>query len=262
MLKGFKNLYFTWLKAHRVFLNYTKFKTDTLVACGFSVGAHPGFMRRDEAEDEICGSLGFDKDEANFHYPLDTFQCPLKMENRCVTTSKPSLWKPQSKMHHSSVKGSILSHPSTAIQTYPYNDQHQFLPMIKSKEWPVQKVYHLAQLHVSIIESLRPLYISPLQDLNNVVDDRGDSLLHVFQCLPRPAPQPSMSDGSPLPSMLLHSAHNTRQPTTKVVLVQQSNYEEALGILSNLQKILSNAIDPKFHAYVFMAGQTPEISRP
>ncbi len=78
MLKGFKNPYFTWLKAHRVFLNYTKFKTDTLVACGFSVGAHPGFMRRDKAEEEICGSLGFDKDEANFQLSSRYISVPIK----------------------------------------------------------------------------------------------------------------------------------------------------------------------------------------
>jgi hypothetical protein len=34
-IKSFKNPYFAWLRLHRVYLNYTKFKTDRLVACVF-----------------------------------------------------------------------------------------------------------------------------------------------------------------------------------------------------------------------------------
>jgi hypothetical protein len=36
--------YFTWLWQCQVFLNPTNFKTDTLIACGFLVGAHLGFL--------------------------------------------------------------------------------------------------------------------------------------------------------------------------------------------------------------------------
>jgi hypothetical protein len=48
-----KGDYFQWLNGNKVFLNQIKFKTDTLVACGFLVGAHPRHFRRDKAEHEI-----------------------------------------------------------------------------------------------------------------------------------------------------------------------------------------------------------------
>jgi len=49
--------YFKWLKVNQVFLNHTKFKTDTLVPCGFLLGAHPGFFRRDEAEIDLAHNI-------------------------------------------------------------------------------------------------------------------------------------------------------------------------------------------------------------
>jgi hypothetical protein len=62
-IKGYRSLYFSGLKSHSVFLNYTKFKTDTLVVCGFLVGARPVHFHHDEAEEEHKGSLSLDPDE-------------------------------------------------------------------------------------------------------------------------------------------------------------------------------------------------------
>jgi hypothetical protein len=41
---------FKWLHVNKVFLNHTKFKTDTLVPCGFLLSALPGFSCHNEAE--------------------------------------------------------------------------------------------------------------------------------------------------------------------------------------------------------------------
>jgi len=76
-IKSFKNPYFSWMRAHRVFLNYTKFKTDTLVACGFLVGAHPGHTHREEAEEEIHGSLGLDPGELDFQLSARSISVPI-----------------------------------------------------------------------------------------------------------------------------------------------------------------------------------------
>lgn len=51
-----------YLHKSRVYLNQTKFKTDTLVACGFLVGAHPGHLHHGEAECQICTSLQLEDD--------------------------------------------------------------------------------------------------------------------------------------------------------------------------------------------------------
>jgi hypothetical protein len=62
-LKSPNHPFFQWLRLNKVFLNQTKFKTSSLVPCGFLLGAHPGHLRRDEAEDELRISLGFPIDE-------------------------------------------------------------------------------------------------------------------------------------------------------------------------------------------------------
>jgi hypothetical protein len=50
--------FFRWLKLNRVYLNNTKFKTSTLVPCGFLHGGHPGYLCRNETEMELCQGLG------------------------------------------------------------------------------------------------------------------------------------------------------------------------------------------------------------
>lgn len=61
-IKHMKGEYFQWLHRQKVFLNQTKFKTDTLVACGFFLGAHPGHLHWDEAEQELQEWLQLDQD--------------------------------------------------------------------------------------------------------------------------------------------------------------------------------------------------------
>ncbi len=79
-IKAFKSRYFAWLTDIQVFLNYTKFKTETLVPCGFLVGALPGYLRRLEAEVELHASLG-----------LDAGEIPFQLGSLCRTTpSNPS----------------------------------------------------------------------------------------------------------------------------------------------------------------------------
>jgi hypothetical protein len=77
-LKSAKSAYFTWLKECRVYLNKTKFKTDTLVACGFLVGAHPGFLQRDEAEEELRVSLDLENDSLPFQLSSRSISVAIK----------------------------------------------------------------------------------------------------------------------------------------------------------------------------------------
>jgi hypothetical protein len=58
--------YFQWLKAHHIFINPNKFKTDNLVPCGFLFGAHPSYLRRDEAEQELQACLNITPDSLPF----------------------------------------------------------------------------------------------------------------------------------------------------------------------------------------------------
>jgi hypothetical protein len=77
-VKGFNSQYFSWLKKHKMYLNLTKFKPDTLVPSGFLVGTHPSFLRWTEAEEELHGSLSIDPDELPFQLSTRTISVLLK----------------------------------------------------------------------------------------------------------------------------------------------------------------------------------------
>jgi hypothetical protein len=62
-----KDPYFQWLHQTKVYLNLTKFKSATLIVCGFLVGAHPGHLRREDAEEELCKRLNL---QENFPFQL------------------------------------------------------------------------------------------------------------------------------------------------------------------------------------------------
>lgn len=127
--------------------------------------------------------------------------------------------------------------------------------MVKSTDWPLGKIYRLAHLHSSIIDDLKPIYIHHIQDLNYVIDDEGHSLLQGFYGMTVTG-QPSIDPND----RLLYSIHNTARIGVKVALVQSSKYEAALGQFTNLQNILTNSVDPKYHASVFVTGNLPKLS--
>jgi hypothetical protein len=180
-IKAFRSRYFAWLTNNRVFINYTKFKTETLVPCGFLVGAHPGHFRRKEAEEEILASLGLDPGELSFQLSSHSVSVPIKEDD-------PRRYSFNAVVVETSTKHATrlcerfyeLSDPSKAISDYPYTGLYQFVPMVKSTDWPIQKIYQLAHLHSSIIDDLKTIYVHHIQDVNNVVDDSGYSLLQGF----------------------------------------------------------------------------------
>jgi hypothetical protein len=61
-VKRMKDPYFQWMHKKKVYLNLAKFKIATLVVCGFLVGAHPGHLRRNEAEQELRIRLRLEED--------------------------------------------------------------------------------------------------------------------------------------------------------------------------------------------------------
>jgi hypothetical protein len=56
-VKRVKEPYFQWLHQSKIYLNLTKFKSATLVVCGFLEGAHPGHLCREDAEVELHDRL-------------------------------------------------------------------------------------------------------------------------------------------------------------------------------------------------------------
>jgi hypothetical protein len=247
-IKAFRSRYFAWLTENRVFINYTKFKTDTLVPCGFLVGAHPGHFRRNEAEEELLASLGLDPGEIPFQLSSRSVSVPIKEDDPrrysfnavIVETSTKHATRLRERFYE-------LADPCKAISEYPYTGLYQFVPMVKSTDWPIQKIYQLAQLHSSIIDDLKTIYVHHIQDVNNVVDDSGYSLLQGLYGM-TVSGQPSNDPKD----RLIQSIHNTSKPGVKVVLVQSNKHVAALGQFSNLYNILQNSVNEKFHSSVFI----------
>jgi len=159
-IKAFKPRYFSWLTDNCVFLNYTKFKTETLVPCGFLVGAHPGHFRRDEAEEELHASLGLEPGEILFQLSSRSVSVPIK-EDDTRRYSFTAVVVETSTKHASQLRERFydLSDPRTATTDYPYTGLYQFVPMVKSTDWPIPKIYQLARLHSSIINDLKAIYV-------------------------------------------------------------------------------------------------------
>ncbi len=87
-------------------------------------------------------------------------------------------------------------------------------------EWPIRKIYQLAKLHVAIIDGLRPLNVTSLQDINHVIDAEGQSLMQGFYDMLVSSKDHQITDGITLAAQLVHLIHNIGRLTTKVVLVQ------------------------------------------
>lgn len=255
-IKAFKSRYFAWLTDHRVFINYTRFKTETLVPCGFLVGAHPGHFRRLEAEEELHASLGLDPGELPFQLSARSVSVPIK-EHDTRRYSFNAVVVETSTKHATQLRERFyeLQDPLVAIKDYPYTGLYQFVPMVKSTEWPIDKIFKLAHLHSSIIDDLKTIHVHHIQDLNNVIHDSGYSLLQGFYGM-TVSGQPS----NDINDRLLHSIHNTARQGVKVALVSTSKYESALGQFANLFNILSGSIDPKYHSCVFVSGNRPKMS--
>jgi hypothetical protein len=134
-----------------------------------------------------------------------------------------------------------LEDPEKAITSYPYTGGYQFVPLLKSKEWSIQKIYHLAQLHVAMVDDLKPIYLQNLLDINHIVPaDEVQHMQKFYDLHTTSTEHPKI--GHVPGNQLLHSIHNTNKQHTKVALVQSAKYMDALDQLENLDNILHNLI--------------------
>jgi len=242
--------YFKWLRLNRVFLNQTKFKMDTIVPCGFLLGAHPGFFRRDKAEKEFQTTL-------NFTDPIP-FQLFSRSVSVPISSQKQDRFSFQAVVVETSVAHAAALwewfyslNPDLIRFKHPYTAPYPFVPFLPSRAWTVEKIYKLAMLHLEIITDQRPIFLQNLQDLCNIVFSNSFSLLQGFlsMCCS------SSPDSTELAKQLIVSMHNTGNPTTKVVLIPKANEEEALKQLAAIHSIMLSNIDAEFHSKVFLEGK-------
>jgi hypothetical protein len=249
-IKNPNHPFFRWLRFNKVYLNHTKFKTSTLVPCGFLLGAHPGYFRRDEAERELTASLQLTPDqEVQFQLSSRSISVPIQ-------DGKPDRYTIQAVIVETSTKHAAilrekffsLAVPELLQQQFPYTGRYPLIPLIKTKEWTVNKIFSLAKLHVKMMQDLKAIFLTNLQDIQTVIDQDGTTLMQGFYGMQFPTTLPSQKTPEPL----IHSIHNTGSKTTKVVLVTTAHYEEALTQLSAIHSILTSSIPQEYHTRVFI----------
>jgi hypothetical protein len=161
--------FFQWMRKCKVFLNQTKFKANTLLSCGFLHGVHPGYLQRDEAEKELDMCLNKHHDTPiNFQLSARTVSVPIA-EGHPERFPFPAVVVETTVEHAAILRERFysLGDPLQVQKTYQYVGKYQFVPLIKSREWPVDKIWRLSKFHDSIIEGLCPIFIQILKDLKN-----------------------------------------------------------------------------------------------
>jgi hypothetical protein len=151
-IKRMKEPYFQWLHQSKVYLNLTKFKSDTLVVCGFLLGAHPGHLRREDAEKELLQRLTLDTDFP-FQLSSRTISVPFDNSKDAKRYSFPAVAVETSSRQAKHLREAFFSQPKPEVAKvkYPYTGLYQFVPMLQSKEWPTVKIFQLAKVHVKIL---------------------------------------------------------------------------------------------------------------
>lgn len=243
-IKRVQDEYFQWLHWNKVYLNLTKFKTDTLVVSGFLVGAHPGHLRREDAEEELRKRLNLPPD---FPFQLSSRTISVAIANgREERFAFPAVAIETSAKFSKKLREAFFAQPKPADAKidYPYTGIYQFVPMLQSKEWPTTKIFQLAKVHTKMCQNMKVIYLENLQDIRNVIGTEGQMLARGFLGLAT-----TTASG---PVQLIHSIHNTGRRGIKAVLVYNENYEAALESLATIHQQLLAGVNPAYHKQVFI----------
>jgi len=244
-VKRMRDPYFQWLHLNKIYLNLAKFKSATLIVCGFLVGAHPGHLRREDAEKELQQRLGL-TEEFPFQLSSRTISVPKTANKSAEKYSFPAVAIETSARYAKQLREAFFTQPkpSEAAVKYPYTGPYQFVPMLQSKEWPVLKIYQLAKVHVKLCDNLKVIYVQNLKDIRNAIGPNGHTLMKGFLGMT------ITMEGCTLP--LLHSIHNTGRENVKAILVHQEYYDYAIENLSTLHVELSSGVPQEYHENVFV----------
>lgn len=239
-IKRVKDKYFQWLHQSKIYLNMTKFKRSTLAVCRFLVGAHPGHLRREDAEAEYRKRLDL-ADDFPFQLTARTVSVPMSSEKNAERYSFPAVVVETSTRQAKVLRETFFGLPSPAVAIASC----QFVPMLQSKEWPHQKIFQLAKVHVKLCQNYKVIYIQNIQGIRNIVGERGHDLIRGFLGM-------SYTKSCGQKMQLIHSIHNTGRKNIKAVLVHQEHYDLAIDQFGALHQCLLAGIKPEYHKSVFI----------
>ena len=71
--------------------------------------------------------------------------------------------------HATALRFFSLGDPAIVKRHFSYTGNHQFIPLLKSHHWPVNKIWRLAKAHELIVTGLKPIFVENLQDLDTKI---------------------------------------------------------------------------------------------
>jgi hypothetical protein len=113
-IKRMKEPYFQWLHHSKVYLNITKFKSNTLVVCSFLHGAHFGHLRCEDAESELMQRLNLEK-EFPFQLSSRTISVPIDNSKDAQRYSFPAVAVETSVRQTKHLREAFFSQPKPEI---------------------------------------------------------------------------------------------------------------------------------------------------
>jgi hypothetical protein len=259
MLKKPTCKFFRFLCTNKIFLYQTRINAATLVAIGFLHGAHPGYFRRDAAEQEMEKYINQNPaSRLPFQLSARTITVPIT-DGKAERFSFQAVVVETAVEHATDLREQFysLGNPAIVKRHFSYTGNHQFIPLLKSNHWPINKIWRLAKAHKLIVTGLKPIFLEHLQDLDTKINDHVTlrdgflGMLHIDR-------DESGKEINRQP--LLHSIHNTGSKTIKVVLVPTKLYDSTVHQLSIIHHTLKTYIPQEHHDKVFVGDNIVGIS--
>jgi hypothetical protein len=210
--------FFRFLYTNKVFLNQTRINAATLVAVGFLHGAHPGYFRRDTAEQEMEKYIN-QNPASSLPFQLSAFTITVPiMDGKAKRFSFQTVVVETPVEHATALRERFysLGDPAIVKRHFSYTGNHQFNPLLKSNHWPINNIWRLAKAHEMIVTGLKPIFVENLQDLDTKINDH-ETLRNGFSGMLHIDTDESGKEINRQP--LLYSIHNTGSKTIKVMLV-------------------------------------------
>lgn len=110
------------------------------MACGFLVGAHPGYLRRDEMEQDLRASLqlpqaGSDPEEEELPFQLSSRTTTVAIQEGGKERYAFQAIVVETATNHAAIKLRErfykLANPKVAQTSYPYTGKYQFVSFLK-----------------------------------------------------------------------------------------------------------------------------------
>jgi len=158
--------FFKWLKLNQVFLNRTKFKTDTLFPSGFLLGAHPGSFHHDDAEADLTPNVSPLDDPIDFQLSSRSVSVASSPQKGAPRFSFQAVVVESLANQAAKVRERFFSlNPQVLHATHLYTHLYPLIPFLPSKDWTVEKIHSLARLHVTMLHNQRLVFLHNLQDI-------------------------------------------------------------------------------------------------